>query len=307
MEVGLPERRVSRARRRDVDGPTHAKRSRRRPAPCPSPARARCRSAPRSRRERARPDWLEEARAGLDGRRASTSPTRRPAAASWSPVSREWTRIGRSLAADVRFDDATVSRRHALIVNQADGVRVLDDRSLNGVYVNGRRVEWSPLTDGDEIVDRPPHASTSWTPPPSAPAQSPPAARRRVATGSPTVAIVPRPWPRRSRSCRSRAARARPRPSAPWPTCSGASASTCSPSTSTRRATCRTTSTSRRTPRRRSPTCSRGDAKAKEAAHDGIIPATPILAEVERVAVGQDGPRARAAQGAQGRRARATT
>jgi pSer/pThr/pTyr-binding forkhead associated (FHA) protein len=35
---------------------------------------------------------------------------------------------------------------------QADGVRVLDDRSLNGVYVNGRRVEWSPLADGDEIV-----------------------------------------------------------------------------------------------------------------------------------------------------------
>jgi pSer/pThr/pTyr-binding forkhead associated (FHA) protein len=29
---------------------------------------------------------------------------------------------------------------------------VLDDRSLNGVYVNGRRVEWSPLADGDEIV-----------------------------------------------------------------------------------------------------------------------------------------------------------
>jgi pSer/pThr/pTyr-binding forkhead associated (FHA) protein len=29
---------------------------------------------------------------------------------------------------------------------------VLDDRSLNGVYVNGKRVEWSPLTDGDEIT-----------------------------------------------------------------------------------------------------------------------------------------------------------
>ena len=67
-------------------------------------------------------------------------------------VQREWTRIGRSLAADVRFDDATVSRRHALVVCQADGVRVLDDRSLNGVYVNGRRVEWSPLKDGDQIV-----------------------------------------------------------------------------------------------------------------------------------------------------------
>ncbi len=67
-------------------------------------------------------------------------------------VQREWTRIGRSLAADVRFDDATVSRRHALIVHQADGTRVLDDRSLNGVYVNGRRVEWSPLKDGDHIA-----------------------------------------------------------------------------------------------------------------------------------------------------------
>ena len=68
------------------------------------------------------------------------------------PLTREWTRVGRSLAADVRFDDPTVSRRHALIVRQADGVRVLDDRSLNGVFVNGERVEWRVLKDGDEIV-----------------------------------------------------------------------------------------------------------------------------------------------------------
>jgi predicted nucleic acid-binding Zn-ribbon protein len=67
-------------------------------------------------------------------------------------LTREWTRIGRSLAADVRFDDPTVSRRHALVVRQADGVRVLDDRSLNGVFVNGERVEWRALRDGDEIV-----------------------------------------------------------------------------------------------------------------------------------------------------------
>src|ERR671928_89009 len=69
-----------------------------------------------------------------------------------APLDREWTRVGRSLAADVRFDDPTVSRRHALIVRQADGVRVLDDRSLNGVFVNGERVEWRVLGDGDEIV-----------------------------------------------------------------------------------------------------------------------------------------------------------
>src|SRR4051794_7225412 len=68
------------------------------------------------------------------------------------PVTREWTRIGRSLAADVRFDDPTVSRRHALLVRQADGVRVLDDRSLNGVFVNGERVDWRVVRHGDEIV-----------------------------------------------------------------------------------------------------------------------------------------------------------
>jgi pSer/pThr/pTyr-binding forkhead associated (FHA) protein len=75
-------------------------------------------------------------------------PTRR----SIVPLEKEWTRVGRSLAADIRFDDPTVSRRHALIVRQPDGVRVLDDRSLNGVFVNGERVEWRALRDGDEIV-----------------------------------------------------------------------------------------------------------------------------------------------------------
>jgi pSer/pThr/pTyr-binding forkhead associated (FHA) protein len=68
------------------------------------------------------------------------------------PLTREWTRVGRSLAADIRFDDATVSRRHALLVRQADGVRVLDDRSLNGVFVNGQRVDWRIVHDGDEII-----------------------------------------------------------------------------------------------------------------------------------------------------------
>jgi DNA-directed RNA polymerase subunit RPC12/RpoP len=67
-------------------------------------------------------------------------------------LTREWTRVGRSLAADIRFDDPTVSRRHALIVRQPDGVRLLDDRSLNGVFVNGARVDGKALRDGDEII-----------------------------------------------------------------------------------------------------------------------------------------------------------
>lgn len=68
------------------------------------------------------------------------------------PLTREWTRIGRSLAADLRFDDPTVSRRHALVVRHPDGVRLLDDRSLNGVFVNGSRIDGRVLQDGDEII-----------------------------------------------------------------------------------------------------------------------------------------------------------
>jgi predicted nucleic acid-binding Zn-ribbon protein len=64
-----------------------------------------------------------------------------------------WTRIGRSVSADVRLDDPSVSRRHALIVSEpGEPLRVLDDRSLNGVFVNGDMVEWGKLTDGDELT-----------------------------------------------------------------------------------------------------------------------------------------------------------
>jgi len=97
------------------------------------------------------PAWLDEARAGLGGPGRYLA-YEQDGRVNVVPVSREWTRIGRSLAADIRFDDATVSRRHALIASEEGGVRVLDDRSLNGIQVNGRRVEWSPLTDGDEIT-----------------------------------------------------------------------------------------------------------------------------------------------------------
>jgi pSer/pThr/pTyr-binding forkhead associated (FHA) protein len=61
-------------------------------------------------------------------------------------------RIGRSLSADLRFEDPTVSRRHAVLVSESEGIRVLDDRSLNGVFVNGERIESQALGDGDEIV-----------------------------------------------------------------------------------------------------------------------------------------------------------
>ena len=104
----------------------------------------------------ARPEWVDEARAGLTvpGKYLAYEDSGRRIVA---PVSREWTRIGRSLSADLRFDDATVSRRHALVVSQADGVRVLDDRSLNGIYVNGSRVDWAPAGRRRRDRHRPPH------------------------------------------------------------------------------------------------------------------------------------------------------
>src|SRR3954453_7690877 len=63
-----------------------------------------------------------------------------------------WSRIGRSRSADIRLDDPTVSRRHAVIVQTPEGeLRVLDDRSMNGIRVNGEQVDWSPIADGDEL------------------------------------------------------------------------------------------------------------------------------------------------------------
>ncbi len=96
--------------------------------------------------------WLAEARGGLADPGQYLAYRRPDGEVVVYTLRREWTRIGRSLAADIRFDDPTVSRRHALIVRQPDGLRVLDDRSLNGVFVNGERVEWSTLADEDEIV-----------------------------------------------------------------------------------------------------------------------------------------------------------
>jgi pSer/pThr/pTyr-binding forkhead associated (FHA) protein len=60
--------------------------------------------------------------------------------------------IGRSPAADIVLDDASVSRRHALIARRGETTVVLDDRSLNGVHVNGVRVSEATLSDGDTVA-----------------------------------------------------------------------------------------------------------------------------------------------------------
>lgn len=67
-------------------------------------------------------------------------------------LDREVTRIGRGLAADVRLDDNSVSRRHALLVCDVSGARILDDRSSNGTLLNGARVDQAALKSGDVLV-----------------------------------------------------------------------------------------------------------------------------------------------------------
>ena len=68
------------------------------------------------------------------------------------PVGEDVTHIGRSPASDIVLDDASVSRRHALITRRGDRTVILDDRSRNGVHVNGARVSEAELHDGDTIV-----------------------------------------------------------------------------------------------------------------------------------------------------------
>jgi ribosomal protein S27E len=59
--------------------------------------------------------------------------------------------IGRTPDAAVFLDDVTVSRNHALLVHRQDGYYIDDLGSLNGTYVNRRRIESHRLEDGDEI------------------------------------------------------------------------------------------------------------------------------------------------------------
>jgi hypothetical protein len=98
----------------------------------------------------AAPGWLAEAREALD--RDGDYLAYEDGRLRVVCLGDGWTRIGRSLSADIRFDDPTVSRRHAMIHIGDDTARILDDRSLNGVFVNGERVDMRALEDGDQLT-----------------------------------------------------------------------------------------------------------------------------------------------------------
>jgi pSer/pThr/pTyr-binding forkhead associated (FHA) protein len=63
----------------------------------------------------------------------------------------ERTTIGRSPDCGIFLDDVTVSRRHAVLLARDQSYVIEDLGSLNGTYVNRRRIESAELRDGDEV------------------------------------------------------------------------------------------------------------------------------------------------------------
>lgn len=63
----------------------------------------------------------------------------------------ERTTIGRSPDCGIFLDDVTVSRRHAVLVEREGEIFIEDQGSLNGTFLNRRRIESAKLSDGDEL------------------------------------------------------------------------------------------------------------------------------------------------------------
>jgi pSer/pThr/pTyr-binding forkhead associated (FHA) protein len=66
-------------------------------------------------------------------------------------LEQERTTIGRSPDCDIFLDDVTVSRRHAVALKQGDAFMIEDQGSLNGTFLNRRRIESAELSDDDEL------------------------------------------------------------------------------------------------------------------------------------------------------------
>jgi pSer/pThr/pTyr-binding forkhead associated (FHA) protein len=62
------------------------------------------------------------------------------------------THLGRGADAGVRLDEHRVSRSHAVLVRHGRHFRILDNRSSNGTFVNGRRITATNLENGDQIL-----------------------------------------------------------------------------------------------------------------------------------------------------------
>ena len=68
------------------------------------------------------------------------------------PLFKDRLTIGRTVHNDIQLNAAYISRRHAAIVTDEDGTRIIDLGSKNGVYVNSRRVTEQALQNGDVVT-----------------------------------------------------------------------------------------------------------------------------------------------------------
>ena len=93
---------------------------------------------------------LEHEDFGLDGPALVVRAGGGRAGESFRPTG-ERTRIGRSPDCEIFLDDVTVSRNHAVLVARDGGYVVEDQGSLNGTFVNRRRIDSAPLEEGDEV------------------------------------------------------------------------------------------------------------------------------------------------------------
>ena len=67
-------------------------------------------------------------------------------------ISAAETLIGRAPSCDLQISDESMSREHAVVLRRNEGVHLRDLGSLNGTYVNRRRIESEErLEDGDEV------------------------------------------------------------------------------------------------------------------------------------------------------------
>jgi FHA domain/zinc-ribbon domain len=101
------------------------------------------------------PDELEDGsvleRAGVGGPALVVRSGGGRAGETFFPTPGAVSLVGRSPECDIFLDDVTVSRKHAELTNVDERWTIKDLGSLNGTFVNRKRIESTDLEDDDEV------------------------------------------------------------------------------------------------------------------------------------------------------------
>ena len=69
---------------------------------------------------------------------------------SWKLINKDY-KIGRSSENNIILDDITVSRKHALLSVKKENIKITDNNSTNGIYINNEIKNDCVLKSGDKI------------------------------------------------------------------------------------------------------------------------------------------------------------